>query len=99
MTAVEQILDAGYVEDIISNIGVDPDFKDDLVQDIYVILLEYDQTLLQELVNKKQIKFFISRIITNQYCSKTSPFYKQYKKPLVNKVQTIEQLIEDEDKD
>lgn len=96
---IDTIIKNRYIEEIVNNIGVQTDLKDDLIQDIYVILLEYDQEKLKELINKNQIKFFISRIITNQYCSCTSPFFKQYRKPLINKFKTIEELIEDEDKE
>lgn len=97
---IEHIIENRYIEEIVNNIGVSSEYKDDLIQETYLILLlQYDKKFLQELINKKQIKFFISRIITNQYCSSTSPFYKVYKKPLLNKYSTIESLIEDEDKD
>lgn len=53
---------------------------DDLEQEVYAILLEYDSDKIIEMYNKKQLKFFIIGIITRQYFSKTSPFYKKYKK-------------------
>lgn len=56
-----------------------PDLQD-LAQSIYLILLEYDEAKLQELVSKDALPFFVARIIANQYLSKTSPFYKLFKK-------------------
>ena len=53
---------------------------DDLVQEVYVILLEYKPEKIIELWQNKQLKFFIVGIIKRQYHSKTSPFYKKYKK-------------------
>ena len=94
---IDYILKHDIVNDIIGNIGVATDMKDDLAQEIYLILLEYDQDKLQEMINNNQIKFFISRIITNQYNSKTSIFYKKYKKPLINKLKTIDEILEDEE--
>lgn len=94
---IDYILKHDIVNDIIGNIGVATDMKDDLAQEIYLILLEYDHDKLQEMINNNQIKFFISRIITNQYNSKTSIFYKKYKKPLINKLKTIDEILEDEE--
>ena len=49
-------------------------------QELAIILLEYNQDKLKEMYEKKQIKFFLVRVIQFQYFSKTSPFYKKYKK-------------------
>lgn len=68
------------VKDIINNFKVEDIDKDDLEQEIYCILLEYDSTKIIEMYKKKQLKFFIVGIIQRQYHSKTSPFYKKYKK-------------------
>lgn len=80
MDVIEKIVSDGIVEQIITNIGVTARYKDDLIQEIYLILMEYDRGKLEELYNKKQIAFFITRIIKNQYNSSTSPFYKKYRK-------------------
>lgn len=52
----------------------------DLSQLIYLILLEYDDAKLQDLWENKEIKFFIAAIIRNQYYSKTSTFYRIFRK-------------------
>lgn len=52
----------------------------DLAQDIYLQLLQMDNTKINELYFKKQLRFWITRIITNNIHSKTSPYYYQYKK-------------------
>ena len=67
------------VETMCINMGVEQAYFDDLVQEIYVILLEYDDNKIINMYEKNQIKFFITRIIKNQYFSKNSPFYKKYK--------------------
>lgn len=53
---------------------------DDLIQEIYIILLEYNKDKLIDLYNKKQLRYFLVGIIQRQYHSSTSPFYKKYKK-------------------
>lgn len=73
---------SGLVEDIARNIKVTPDYYDDFVQETYVTLLEYDNTKLNEIFDKKQIKYFVVRIMLNNWNSTTSPFYCRYKRPL-----------------
>lgn len=80
MDVIEKIANDGIVEQILNNIGVTNKYKDDLKQEIYLILLEYNQQKLEEMYNNKQIAFFIARIVKNQYNSCTSPFYKKYRK-------------------
>jgi hypothetical protein len=53
---------------------------DDFLQEMYMVLLEYKPEKIVEMYEKKQLKFFMVRIIQNQYNSKTSPFYRKYKK-------------------
>ena len=70
----------GVVREICENMGVNKNDIDDFVQEIYMILLEYDKDKIIELHNKKQLKYFIVGIISRQYNSSTSPYYKKYKK-------------------
>lgn len=67
------------VETMCINMGVEQSYFDDLVQEIYLIILEYDDNKIIKMYEQNQIKFFITRIIKNQYFSKNSPFYKKYK--------------------
>lgn len=55
------------------------DLWQDLKQELFVVLCEYDQQKLKEVIDKKQIMYFIVRILLNFYNSKTSPFYKKFK--------------------
>lgn len=77
---LNKIANEKLVETICKNIGVSPKYADDFIQEIYLILLEYNQTKLQEIYDKGQLNFFLTRIIKNQWCSNTSPFYKKYRK-------------------
>ena len=52
----------------------------DMAQDIYVSLLEYDAGKVEGLNERGELGAFIGGIITNQYFSDNSPFYKKYKK-------------------
>ena len=84
LNIVEKLARNRVVEDMIKNMNIN-DYPDDLAQEIYLILLEYDKEKIEDIYNKNQINFFISRIITNQAFSKNSPFYLNYKKWDLNK--------------
>ena len=84
LNIVDKLARNRVVEDMIKNMNIN-DYPDDLAQEIYLILLEYDKEKIEDIYNKNQINFFISRIITNQAFSKNSPFYLIYKKWDLNK--------------
>ena len=80
MDIIDTILEENIVASLIDAYNISPLYKDDLAQEIWLILLGYDKDKLKELHTKNQLRFFIAKIITNQYFSKTSTFYKKYKK-------------------
>lgn len=77
---VEELYNTNLLTELCENIGVLPKDMDDFKQEIYLILLEYNKDKIIEMYNKNQLKFFIVRIIQNQYNSKNSPFYMKYKR-------------------
>lgn len=54
------------------------DYPQDLIQDIYLILLNCDENLIVSLYNKEELGFYILRIARNQLLSKNSPYYTKY---------------------
>lgn len=87
------------IKDIIINFRVDESDADDLEQEIYQILLEYDENKVIEMYRNKQLKFFLVGVIQRQYFSKTSPYYKKYKKyytlldaNMINKVERNDEV-------
>ena len=54
------------------------DCPEDLVQDIYVLLLEKDDKLIVDLYNKGELGFYLLRIAKNQLLSANSPYYYKY---------------------
>ena len=50
----------------------------DLIQDIYVSLMEKESIFIQNLYKKKELDYFIIKMIKNNLYSTTSPFYKKY---------------------
>lgn len=54
------------------------DCPDDLIQDIYVLLLEKDDKLIIDLYNKGELGYYLLKIARNQLLSKNSPYYTKY---------------------
>lgn len=61
-------------------VGRQLDDLEDLAQMVYVILLEYDEDKIIDLEEHNQMRFFIARVIMNQYRSTSSPFYYIFRK-------------------
>ena len=79
---VNEIANDKMVEIMVSNIAhqsLTADLKD-LVQMVYLILLEYDEKKLQDLWQNQQMSFFLARIIINQFRSSNSPFHTIFRK-------------------
>ena len=91
---IDEISKNKIVEEIVYNIGSkdDEDLKD-LIQDIYINLLEKEDNLIETLYNENQLKYFIIRMVVNNIHSKNSPYYTKYKKDKINKVK-IEELYD-----
>lgn len=74
------------VEKLISKITKNSSINmQDLAQDIYLNLLEKDEDYIVRLYEKKEINNFIAGMVNNNYFSKTSRYYKNYRKYEDNK--------------
>ena len=51
------------------------DCPQDLIQDIYLILLNSDENLIVDLYNKGELGFYLLNIAKNQLLSTNSPYY------------------------
>ena len=54
------------------------DCPEDLIQDLYLILLQKDDDLIVNLYNKDEIGFYLLKIAKNQLLSANSPYYQKY---------------------
>ena len=54
------------------------DCPEDLVQDIYLLLLEKDDKLIVDLYNKGELGYYLLRIAKNQLLSANSPYFYKY---------------------
>ena len=48
---------------------------------VILSILESDQEKIEEIIQKKQLRYWIVRMMMNQYNSNTSPFHYTYRKP------------------
>ena len=60
------------------------DCPEDLIQDIYVLLLEKDDKLIIDLYNKGELGYYLLKIAKNQLLSANSPYFYKYVKFGVN---------------
>ena len=65
---------------LFANMRIPKEEYDDLKQEIYIIVLDYDRKKIIEMYEKKQLKYWLVRVITNQYFSKYSTYYYKYRK-------------------
>ena len=95
---VDKLAKERVVEEICRKItkAKDSDTLKDLCQEIYMQLLESDKT--QGLYERGEIKFWISRVLMNNICSNTSPYYRTYIYP-INRTNDIPIGNEADDKD
>jgi len=56
-----------------------PDYED-LLHETILALYNADQEKIKIIIEKKQLTFYIVRIMLNQYQSNTSPYHKKYRK-------------------
>ena len=79
---VEKLYKDGTVDRIIYKLlssSKNPfDCPEDLIQDLYVLLLEKDDNLIVNLYNKGELGFYLLKIARNQLLSKNSPYYQKY---------------------
>lgn len=61
----------------------------DLIQDIYFQLLTKNTDKIIELYNNGQLNFYITRIITNNICSVTSPYHRIYRQKTGDNFDTL----------
>ena len=79
---VEKLYKDGTVDRIIYKLlssSKNPfDCPEDLIQDIYLLLLQKDDDLIVNLYNKDEIGFYLLKIAKNQLLSANSPYYQKY---------------------
>ena len=54
------------------------DCPEDLIQDVYLLLLQKDDDLIVNLYNKGELGFYLLKVARNQLLSTNSPYYTKY---------------------
>ena len=79
---VDELARGRVVEELVQNITrsrLTPELKD-LCQMVYEIILGYDEDMIMDLWEHGQMRYFIARIVLNQYRSRNSPFHFTYRR-------------------
>lgn len=80
---VDSVLKSGLAEKCVAyqtNKCNNQYLKEELLQELYLWLCTYDIDKLKDAYKKKHMNALITRWISNNFFSKTSPFYKQFKR-------------------
>ena len=85
---INKIAQDRMVETIVANVAKDTTDEDltDLCQDIYLALMEKDEETIEDLYAKKQLNYYVTRMVINNIDSSTSRYFYNYKK---NKLKQI----------
>lgn len=75
-----QLLIYNTIIDLVEKICPGECLKEDLIHHIFLVMVEKPPILIDELIQQDRLRFYISKVITNNIKSKTSPFYIKYKK-------------------
>ena len=54
------------------------DCPEDLIQDVYLLLLEKGDKLIVDLYEKGELAYYLLRVVRNQLLSVNSPYYQKY---------------------
>ena len=79
---IKYLLDSGLVDRCVKyqTKKADPYLKEELTQELWLWLFEYDISKLSDAYENKHMNALITRWLQNQFHSKNSPFYKRYRK-------------------
>ena len=96
---VEEIAKGRTVERLCMSVTHSPTMTQnlsDLVQSIYLVLLEYDREKVEDMWESGSLGFFIVNVIKRQWFSKNSPYYKTYRRFSAASVPIDTRIHEDE---
>lgn len=77
---IEDLAKNKFVENVTKSYKMITPYIEDLCQDIYMWLCEKDEDKIVSLYEKGELDYFVRKMIKNNICSKTSPFYTKYEK-------------------
>ena len=54
------------------------DCPEDLIQDVYLLLIEKDDKFIVDLYEREELAYYLLRVVRNQLLSVNSPYYQKY---------------------
>lgn len=92
---IKEIAEKRLVEKLINKISPTAIAKEDLVQDIYLSLLNNSDKI--ENIPNDEIKYYITKIILNNIKSVNSPYYRLYVRYNLLKQELLNEIEDEED--
>ena len=77
--------------------ATDPDSLQDLIQDLYLSLLDDKEGKIVEIFQEGHANYYIARMVTNNIMSSSSRYYRNYIMPLKKMVEINEAITKDID--
>lgn len=77
---VSVVIEQGIVDKALRLYGVHTSHKEDLAQEVLLILLEMDNERLNDIYDDGKLSHFVTKIVKNQWCSNTSTYYTLFRK-------------------
>lgn len=81
------------VECQVSKAKTEKQFLDDIEQDLWVWIMDYDIEKLSDAYENNHLNALISRVIINWLWSTTSPYHKQYRHFLENSDEITDEIL------
>lgn len=76
----EVVIQQGIVDNALRLYGVHSSHRDDLAQEVLLILLAMDNERLNDIYDDGKLSHFVTKIVKNQWCSNTSTYYTLFRK-------------------
>ena len=77
---VTEVVRLGVIEHALSIYHVHTSHREDMTQEVAMILLTIEEARLNDIYQAGKISHFVTRIVRNQWRSKTSTYYTLYRK-------------------
>lgn len=77
---VEEVVNKGYIDNALNIFRVATTCRDDLYQEVVIVLLTMPTERLNDIADDGKLPYFVGKIVKNQYHSTTSNFYRTHRR-------------------
>lgn len=77
---VSVVMEQGIIDKALQLYGVHTSHRNDLAQEVALILLEMANERLNDIYEDGKLSHFVTKIVKNQWCSNTSTYYALFRK-------------------